>query len=183
MRVLRVTGVTPLPRNWRRSMIGSSWPRTLASPRSRPWRPGTRVVPAARRAPRASPRGRPGTARPPCAARRRPTRGRRRRRLLARCADTARPRRSSSRSSSNGRSRRDCSSTRRRFTRASVRAQVGHALAPSATSFVGRHRLHHVVDRALAQAPDAVGLLALGRDHDDRDGAGRGSLASARVAW
>src|SRR5487761_496565 len=45
-RVLRVIGVVPLPRNWRRSMIGSSWPRTLASPLIQGLAPGTRVMPA-----------------------------------------------------------------------------------------------------------------------------------------
>ena len=36
-------GVTPLPRNCRRSMMGSSCPRTLASPLIQAFAPGTRV--------------------------------------------------------------------------------------------------------------------------------------------
>ncbi len=43
MRVLRVIGVTPLPRNWRKSTIGSNWPRTFASPLIHDFAPGTRV--------------------------------------------------------------------------------------------------------------------------------------------
>src|SRR4051794_33833313 len=38
--------------------------------------------------------------------------------------------------------------------------------------------LHHVIPRALAHAPDLVGLLAFRRAHDDRDLAGIGIAAN-----
>ena len=64
MRVLRVIGVTPLPRNCRRSTIGSSWPRTFARPLIQAFAPGTRVSAPGRPALRASLRARPGTVSP-----------------------------------------------------------------------------------------------------------------------
>src|SRR6187431_2021810 len=85
----------------------------------------------------------------------------------AAAAVTARPRRSSSARSSNGRSRSDlrvagsfmsekCLLALRREGRLRLRHEL-----------IRRNRLDHVVDRALAQSPDLVGLLAFRRDHDD----------------
>src|SRR5687767_5559721 len=84
----------------------------------------------------------------------------------AAAAVTARPRRSSSASSSNGRSRRDLSEAFSFMVPSGreCRLGLGHEL-------VGRDWFDHVVDRALAQTPDLVRLLALRRDHDDGNGA------------
>ena len=100
------TVVAPAPRNARRSITGSSWPRTLARPRIQRLAPGTRVTGGrvAHHFARLLARDQEGFA----------AAGGRRRRPIRRPAGAppapwaaARARRSSSRSSSNGRSRRD----------------------------------------------------------------------------
>ena len=105
-RTLREFGVTPDPRYWRRSRMGSSWPRTLAMPLTQGLAPGTRVRPggtastsrvSSRAARYSSPAMRNAT----------PTHSRAPGFSEAAAAVTARPRRSSSARSSNGRSRSD----------------------------------------------------------------------------
>src|SRR5262245_19121512 len=160
-RTLRVFGVTPEPRYWRRSRIGSSWPRTLAMPFTQGFAPGTRVMPvgtastsrvSSRAARYSSPAMRNAT----------PTHSRAPGFSDAAAAVTARPRRSSSARSSKGRSRR-------LFRVAASVISGGERRLRFRDELIGRHGLDHVVDRALAQAPDLVGLLPLRRDHDDRD--------------
>src|SRR5262245_62128569 len=155
-RTLRVFGVTPLPRYWRRSRIGSSWPRTFAMPFTHGFAPGTRVRPAgtastsrvsSRAARYSSPAMRNAT----------PTHSRAPGFSDAAAAVTARPRRSSSARSSKGRSRRLLSVETSDISGGEGRLRLGHEL-------IGRDRLDHVVHRALAQTPDLVRLLPLGRD-------------------
>src|SRR5580693_8075615 len=174
----------PLPRNWRRSMIGSSWPRTLARPLIQALAPGTRVVLAG--TPRTSRVSSRATRyRSPAMRSATPTHSRPLVASWFSCADTARPRRSSSASSSKGRSRRDFSSTWDAVLGSLMRSTARPWGAPGCgvrsrgqgrlrlgDQLIGGYRFDHVVDRPLAQAPDAVGLLALGGHHDDRDGAG-----------
>src|SRR6266853_4221355 len=161
----------PLPRNWRRSMIGSSWPRTLARPLIQGLAPGTRVVlagtPSTSRVSSRATRYRSPAMRSATPTHSRPA-------LLSgfACAEVARPRRSSSASSSNGRSRRDLSTTS-----GGADGSVMGSMAPSprqgrlrlGDQLIGRYGLDHVIDRSLAQPPDAIGLLTLGGDHDDRN--------------
>src|SRR5580692_8999396 len=163
MRVLRDAGVGPLPRKARRSMIGSSWPRTFASPRIQPLAPGTRVrgegTPSTSRASSratrySSPAMRSAT----------PTHSPTWLASAALLAVTARPRRSSSARSSNGLSRRVLSATLSCMSGSKCSLCLLDQL-------VGRHRLDQIVDRALPQPPGTVRLLALGSDHDNRDGA------------
>src|SRR5437016_4328398 len=158
-------------------MMGSSWPRTFARPLIHGLAPGTRVMPV----------GTPSTSRVSSRATRyrspamrsaTPTHSRPEAPSWLTCAETARPRRSSSASSSNGRSRRDLS------VASSAMGGVSHVRAHYAAyshgsrgqcrlglrhELIGRYRLHHVINGPLAQPPDAIGLLALGGDHDDRD--------------
>src|SRR5690348_6273599 len=168
-RTLRLLGVTPDPRYWRRSRIGSSWPRTLAMPFTQVLAPGIRVSPggtastsrvSSRAARYNSPAMRNAT----------PTHSRAPGFSEAAAAVTARPRRSSSASSSNGRTRRDLSGAASFMKR--VRPSGGECGLRLRHELVGRDRLDHVVDRALAQSPDLVGLLTLRRHHDDGNGAG-----------
>src|ERR1700733_1517278 len=81
-------------------------------------------------------------------------------------ADTERPRRSSSASNSYGRSRRDF-----RATSVIRNSSGGERRLCLCDELVGGYGLHHVIDRSLAQTPDAIGLLPFGCHHDDRNGA------------
>ncbi len=110
IRVLRVIGVVPLPRNCRRSTTGSSWPRTLASPLIHCFAPGTRVrAPGTLNTSRVSSRATRYSS--PAMRMATPTHSRPDDVSVATCADSARPRRSSSARSSKGRSRRLLSDT------------------------------------------------------------------------
>src|ERR1700758_2217552 len=162
-------------------MIGSRCPRTLARPLIQALAPGTRVLLAG--TPRTSRVSSRATRyRSPAMRSATPTHSRPASACSLSCADTARPRRSSSASSSNGRSRSDFSSTSfaaggslmaaMRTTVKWVRVSRGQGRLRLGDQLIGRNRLHHVVDGPLPQAPDLVGLLALGSHHDDRDGAG-----------
>src|SRR3954465_5730580 len=182
-RTLRVFGVTPDPRYWRRSRMGSNWPRTFAMPLTQGLAPGTRVSPggtastsrvSSRAARYSSPAMRKAT----------PTHSRAPGFSEAAAAVTARPRRSSSASNSKGRSRSDLSGTfsfmmsARRVSRCERRLRLRNEL-------IGRDGLDHVVHRPLAQTPDLVRFLALRRHHDDGNGAGLrivGKLTSCLVA-
>src|SRR6185295_7853075 len=84
------------------------------------------------------------------------------------CAESACPRRSSSASSSKGRSRRLFSVAASvmmtgSFPEILASGSAGERRLRLRDQLVGRDGLHHVVDRALAQTPDPVGLLPFGR--------------------
>src|SRR5690242_9578397 len=161
-RTLREFGVTPEPRYWRRSRMGSNCPRTLAMPFTQVLAPGMRVRPggtastsrvSSRAARYSSPAMRNAT----------PTHSRAPGFSEAAAAVTARPRRSSSARSSKGRSRRLLRDEASVISGGERGLRFGDEL-------IRRDGLDHVVHRALAQAPDLVRLLPFRRDHDDRNG-------------
>src|SRR6185437_14035304 len=146
-------------------MIGSRAPRTLASPRIQLFAPGTRVSGA----------GTPSTSRASSRATRysspaifnaTPTQSPAAAASVPALAVTERPRRSSSASSSKGRSR-SARSVEVLFCMSGRERRLGLL-----DQLVRRYRLDQIIDRALAQPPGPIGLLALRGHHDDRNRAG-----------